>query len=72
MVIVIDVWISGQLSLFTASVSFCVIHTRGFNNLKAVLDDLLEKGMKNASEVILTGCSGWYSWPSRVGISLIF
>ena len=32
---------------------------RGFNILKAIIDDLLGKEMKNASEVILTGCSGW-------------
>ncbi len=26
--------------------------------LRANLDDLMSRGMKNASEVILTGCSG--------------
>ena len=31
---------------------------RGFKILKAILDDLLGNGMKNASDVILTGCSG--------------
>ena len=34
-----------------------VLYFRGFPILQAALQSLLDKGMKNADEVILTGCS---------------
>ena len=33
------------------------LYFRGFPILQAVLESLMDKGMKNAQEVILTGCS---------------
>ncbi len=34
------------------------IYFRGFRILKQTLHSLLERGMKDATEVVLTGCSG--------------
>ncbi len=35
-----------------------MIYFRGFRILKATLKALFEKGLNDASEVVLTGCSG--------------
>ena len=34
------------------------IYFRGFKILQAIMQSLMSKGMKNAQEFILTGCSG--------------
>ena len=40
------------------NVNGTTIYFRGKRLLRAALDDLSNKGLKNATEVILTGCSG--------------
>ena len=55
---------SGELPVFASGSSRCTDYTgivsqfRGQAILLASLDDLSEKGLRSASEVILTGCSG--------------
>ena len=37
------------------------IYFRGFKILQLILQSVMDKGMSNAKEVILTGCSGTYN-----------